>query len=532
MNDHQPDLESRLKDNLEAIAGDLFVCLGKAFPVCCSSDEFHFFPQIVPPQGDWSGWDKFTPENIAEATIRLVSAERDLHLISQKTKDLNILVDAETLRRMARTLREQLVEVRFHATQPTFHLTIICTALAASLGEADRRAWNIRAKALPSFLKQAQEALTDMPGLFRDMGLEMIRDIEAWLRSLKMGRNELAPVFSALDRFGDFLRNARTRDDFLLPPGIVERIVREHLGCGAGPDDLRDTLMEEIDKTGRIMEEAGKALLPGTGRREAIPKLPVPEVPAAGLPALFRKEAENLLDHCLARGIIPDDLPGTSPLMVLPLPPYLRAIRAASAYSFTPANPSQKGTFYIVPPEGPWNDNREDLAEYRMLTAHETYPGHHLLDAWRWHWVSPLRRPVENPLFYEGWACFAEELMRETGYFSGPADVFLLAKRRYRRAIRGLADLDLQMGKLDRRAAARLLVEAGFPADAAASLVPKYALRPGYQVCYTIGLRRFIDLYRRYGTDDAKGFVDGVLSGGEIGFDLLEKRLRRRFGES
>jgi uncharacterized protein (DUF885 family) len=282
----------------------------------------------------------------------------------------------------------------------------------------------------------------------------------------------------------------------------------------------------------RIMEEAGEALFPGTGRREAIRKLPVPEVPAAGLPELYRKEAEDLLGHCLARGIVPEDLARISPLRVSPLPPYLRAIRAASAYSFTPVNPSQKGTFYIVPPEGPWNDNREDLAEYRMLTAHETYPSHHLLDAWRWHWVSPLRRPVENPLFYEGWACFTEELMRETGYFSGPADVFLLAKRRYRRAVRGLADLDLQMGKLDRRAAARLLVEAGFPADAAASLVPKYALRPGYQVCYTIGLRRFIDLYRRYGTDDAKGFVDGVLSGGEIGFDLLEKRLRRRFGES
>lgn len=521
-----------MKDDLEAIAEDLFGCLGKAFPVCCSSDEFHFFPQIVPPQGEWSGWDNFTPESIAEATTSLASAERDLHLISQETADFNTLVDAETLRRMARTLGEQLVDVRFYATQPTFHLTIMCIALAASLGEADRLAWCIRAKTLPSFLGQAQEALIDMPGLFRDLGLEMIRDIEAWLRSLKRERNELAPVFLALDQFGDFLRNARTRDDFLLPPGIVERIVREHLGCGVGLDDLRDALREEIDEMGRIMDEAGEALFPGTGRREAIRKLPVPEVPAAGLPALYRKEAEDLLGHCLARGIVPEDLARISPLRVSPLPPYLRAIRAASAYSFTPENPSQKGTFYIVPPEGPWNDNREDLAEYRMLTAHETYPGHHLLDAWRWHLVSPLRRPVENPLFYEGWACFAEELMRETGYFSGPADVFLLAKRRCRRAVRGLADLDLQTGKLDRRAAARFLVEAGFPAEAAASLVPKYALRPGSQVCYTIGLRRFINLYRRYGTADAKGFAEGVLSGGEIGFDLLEKTLRRRCEES
>ena len=524
--------ESQLNDNLASIAEGMFDCLGNAFPVCCLSDEFHYFPQIIPPQGVWTGWDNFKPDKIAEVSAHLSSAERAIGLISQKTEDTELFADAETLKRMARTLREQLVEVRFHETQPTFHLTVMCTALAAALGDSDRRAWSIRAETLPAFLRQVQEVLIDMPRLFRDLGLEMIRDIEAWLRSLAMVENELAPVFSALGRFGDFLRNARTREDFLLPPEIVERIIREHLGCGVGPDDLRSAITEEIAETGKIMKEAGEALFHGAGWREAIRKVPVPDVSAGGLPAMYRKEVENLLGHCLARGIVPEDLPGTSPLRVSPLPPYLRAIRAASAYSFTPANPSQKGTFYIVPAEGPWNDNREELAEYRMLTAHETYPGHHLLDAWRWHFVSPLRRPLENPLFYEGWACFAEELMRETGYFSEPADIYLLAKRRYRRAVRGLVDLDLQTGKLARSAAGQLLVEAGFPADAAASVVPKYALRPGYQVCYTFGLRRFLDLYRRYGTGDAKGFVEGVLSGGEIGFDLLEKSLHRRFEES
>ena len=529
MEDHQSDRESRSKGKLNAVAKEVFDYLGKTFPVCCLSDEFPYFPQIVPPQGGWTGWDNFTPDKIVEVNALLTSAERAIGLISQKTQDAEILADAETLKRMMRTLREQLVEVRFHETQPTFHLTVMCTALAVSLGDSNRRAWGILAKTVPSFLKQAQEVLINMPQLFRDLGLEMIRDITAWLRSLETERNELAPVFSAIERFADFLRSARTRDDFLLPPEIVERIVKEHIGCGVGLDGVRNTLMEEIDEMGRIMEEKGETLFPGAGRRVAIRLIPVPEVSAGGLPEMYRKEAHNLLRHCIARGIVPEDLPRISPLRVSPLPPYLKTIRAASAYSFTPENPSQKGTFYIVPPEGPWSDNREELAEYRMLTAHETYPGHHLLDAWRWHYVSPLRRLVETPLFYEGWACFAEELMRETGYFSGTADIFLLAKRRYRRAVRGLVDLDLQTVKLDRRSAARRLVEAGFPADAAASVVPKYALRPGYQVCYTFGLRRFLDLYRRYGTGDAKGFVEGVLSGGEIGFDLLEKSLSRRF---
>lgn len=524
--------KSRLNDKLASIAEGVFDCLGNAFPMCCLSDEFPYFPQIVPPQGGWTGWDNFTPDKIAEVSARLSSAERAIGLISQETEDFDILADAETLKRMMRALREQLVLVRFHETQPTFHLTVMCTALAASLGDSDRRAWSIRAQTLPYFLKQAQEVLIDIPRLFRDLGLEMIRDIAAWLRSLEMEQNELPPVFSALERFDDFLRSARTRDDFLLPPEIVERIVKEHLGCGVGLDEVRNTLMEEIDEMGRIMRDAGEALFPGTGWREAIRKIPLPAIPTEGQLEMFRKEADNLLRHCIARGIVPEELSGISPLRISILPPYLKAIRSASAYSFTPANPSQKGTFYIVPPEGPWSDNREELAEYRMLTAHETYPGHHLLDTWRWHYVSPLRRPLENPLFYEGWACFSEELMRMTGYFSGPADLLLLAKRRYRRAVRGLVDLDLQTGKLDRHSAAELLIEAGFLADAAASVVPKYTLRPGYQVCYTFGLRRFLDLYRRYGTNDTKRFVQEVLSCGEIGYDLLEKCLHRRVGQS
>jgi len=526
-NNHQDTGEHRLNESLTSIAEGVFECLGKTFPVCCWSDEFHYFPQIIPPQGLWTGWDNFTPEKIREATAQLASAERAIGLIAKETDDFDILIDAQILTRMVRTLREQLVEVRFHETQPTFHLTIMCTALAASLGDSDRRAWSTRAEALPSFLQQAREVLIDMPRLFRDLGLEMIRDILVWLRSLEMERNELASVCSAIERFADFLKSARTRSDYLLSPEIVERIVKEHLGCGVGLDEVRNTLMAEIDEMVMIMKEAGEALSPGTGWREAIRKTPLPALSAGGPLEMYRKEADNLLGHCIDRGIVPEDLPGISPLRISMLPPYLKAIRAASAYSFTPANPSQKGTFFIVPPDGPWSDNREELAEYRMLTAHETYPGHHLLDTYRWHFVPASRRQIENPLFYEGWACFSEELMRMTGYFSGPADLLLLAKRRYRRAVRGLVDLDVQTGMLDRRSAAQRLVEAGSPADAAASVVPKYALRPGVQVCYTFGLRRFTDLYCRYGTNDTKRFTREVLSCGEIGFDLLEKYLRK-----
>jgi len=515
---------------LQSIADELFGYLGKTFPVCCGSDEFYYFPQIVPTQEGWTVWDDFTPERAGEAGKRLSSAEDAFDLFLGGNDDPDLHADAETLRRMARTLREQLCEVRVQETQPTFHLTVLCTALASSLGDPDRRAWGIRAKTVPLFLSRAAETLTGMPRLFRDQGVAMVRDTKAWLRSLAMPESEMAPVLSATERFGEFLRNAPTRNEYRLPTDIVERIVGEHIGCRVGLDEVRDVILEEIREMDAGMGLECRKLFPGDNWREAVRKIPPPEIPEGGTLTLYRKEADVLLRHCIREGIVPEALPGTSPLQVVLLPPYLKAIRAASAYSFTPEHPSRKGTFFIVPPDGSWDDNREDLVDCRMLTAHEAYPGHHLLDTWRWHFVSPLRRPVENPLFYEGWACFAEELMRVTGYFSGAEDRLLLAKRRYRRAVRGLVDLDLQTGKLDQRSAADRLADAGFSRDAASSVAAKYALRPGYQVCYTFGLRRFLDLYGRFGTHGPKGFVEAVLSCGEIGFDLLERALRMRFG--
>jgi len=498
--------------------------------VCCESDEFPYFPQVLPDEDGWSGWDDFRPETIEETKRRLASVEKEIARLFREGEERRILDDAEILGRMLKTLREQFDEVRFHETQPTFHLTVLATGLASSLGDPDPEGWRLRAGTAPSFLSRAREALTDMPQRFRDQGMEMTGDIRSWLRSLGRDGQELEPIVSELGRFEEFLRDAQTKDFYLLPPGTVERIVREHIGCGAGTDEVRDVIVEEIRETAGILDSSGGTADSGRGRDGTFPRGSTPEIPAGGMLEIYGKEAENLLRHCLGIGIVPEDLSENSPLEIAPLPPYLKAIRAASAYSFTPGHPTHKGTFYVVPREGPWIDNREELAEYRMLSAHETWPGHHLLDSWRWHHAPPLRRPLEFPLFYEGWACFAEELMRLTGYFSEPRDRHLLAKRRHRRAVRGLVDLDLQAGRIGEDAATGRLTDAGFPREVAASVVGKYALRPGYQVCYTFGLRRFLDLHARYGAGEERRFVRTVLSGGETGFDRVEEALRAEFG--
>jgi uncharacterized protein (DUF885 family) len=133
---------------------------------------------------------------------------------------------------------------------------------------------------------------------------------------------------------------------------------------------------------------------------------------------------------------------------------------------------------------------------------------------------------MEQAIFYEGWACFAEELLRLTGYFASEADGLILARRRLSHVIRAKVDLGLQTGTMDLPIAADYLEGAGIKRERAKFLARKYTLNPGYQLCYTLGLRRFLDLYSRYGRSDPSAFVHTVLNQGEIDFLDLEKVLQ------
>ena len=69
--------------------------------------------------------------------------------------------------------------------------------------------------------------------------------------------------------------------------------------------------------------------------------------------------------------------------------------------------------------------------------------------------------------------------------------------------------------------AGNLLVESGYRREHADTVVPRYLLRPGYQVCYTLGLKQGLGLLEQYGQDDVGGFARTLLKQGEIGFSRL-----------
>ena len=94
------------------------------------------------------------------------------------------------------------------------------------------------------------------------------------------------------------------------------------------------------------------------------------------------------------------------------------------------------------------------------------------------------------------------------------------------RAVRGKVDLGLLTGKMDFTEAAKYMSKMiGTRLESSMSSLKKYTLNPGYQLCYTLGIRKFQDLYDKYGQNDIPRFVKTVLGQGEIGFTDLENYL-------
>lgn len=511
-----------MKQNVsfEPLIREIFETLAVRFPISCSSDEFFYFPHIRLNPHSWHQWDDFSPSTISD-TVRLLNTWIDkLNFSSSASGDKEEDIDRLVLKRFCRVLLEQLTLVRMWQRQPSFYLHLANIGLAEALSSTDTLAGKKRAEGLPDFLDQAKKNLADVPALYRDIAQEMIIDTKIYYLSLK----EILPVLShaekALTDIETYLNTMKVHPDFHLPDDVLERIFTFHLDTDLDFAAIGECIEREIDTMQSLLHHGAK----NNRWQTVIKAMPAPSAGKGDVLDLYRSEIDRLLEFCLNNRLFPPDYDSIYPVSVATVPHYLKAIRTASSYSIIPTYPSPGGTFNIYDTD----QTADSLREYKMLTAHEIYPGHHLLDTSRLRLDRPVRRHIERPLFYEGWACFAEELLWIMKYFTTHDQRLLLAKRRYWRAVRGKIDLELHSGKIDLAEAATLLKKSGRSDKNVLATVKKYTLNPGYQICYTAGLSAFLSLFEQYGKNNQDKFVQTILSVGEIGFTNLEKYLNDR----
>jgi uncharacterized protein (DUF885 family) len=181
---------------------------------------------------------------------------------------------------------------------------------------------------------------------------------------------------------------------------------------------------------------------------------------------------------------------------VVPAPTYQRSIMAVASYLQPPALTRSRIGYFFVPfiSEGATKEQitqrlrTNARAQLPTIAVHETYPGHH----WQLSWaaqLSPAVRCVHRSSFFaEGWALYAEGMMREQGYFTDPAHELAHLAARIFRAARMVVDTALHCGDMDPGQAQEFITtRASLSPDTAKAEVDRYCAWPTQAPSYLTG---------------------------------------------
>jgi uncharacterized protein (DUF885 family) len=215
-------------------------------------------------------------------------------------------------------------------------------------------------------------------------------------------------------------------------------------------------------------------------------------------------------DFLASTGLV--TLPEGEQCEVVPSPVFTRPLIAVASYSGPPAfSTSLQGHFFVpIAPEG----TSEEEVQQRLASnsnssipttaVHEAYPGHHWHIMWSKTQAPKLRLVMGTPYFSEGWALYAERVMRERGFFEDPLHVLNHLEATIFRAARIVVDTSLHMGEMTYDEAVKFMVEkTALREPTARAEVGRYCSWPTQASSYLTGCLEILRIRRRY--LDARG---------------------------
>jgi uncharacterized protein (DUF885 family) len=162
-------------------------------------------------------------------------------------------------------------------------------------------------------------------------------------------------------------------------------------------------------------------------------------------------------------------LPDT-PVEIIIMPEFQRGVAVAYCDSPGPLAQGQKTFYAISPIPEIWTETQTTsfLREYNNrsiheLTIHEAMPGHYVQI---WHsnrYKSVLRAAFYSGTFVEGWACYAQDMMGEEGYYGDdPLGGLVNRKWRLRLITNALLDQAIHADGMTREEGMALMTETAF----------------------------------------------------------------------
>ncbi len=533
------------KRTLNLIASNFFNYLGKYLPQQCASDEFYFLPRSEIALQYPNSLDDLTPEKIHE---HIKYVQKLFNEVPQKEQvDLEEEIDRILLKQSMESFVREFSDTEVWRNDPTLYVKIPLLATDRIVSQKDGTAEQIKSNLssifsqIPSFFSSAIKNLSCPSQISLKVAINMVQDafhfyeydihdfIEKNIGEDKGLLLKNLEVLEALERYKKDLLQLPFRNSFAVGYEGLKNIVDISFNYSKSLEEILEIAQYSYQKIQEKLHELALKIdrrktwnfiihrhLPSVSTNEEILKL-------------YQGEVQGLRRFFLSKGII--TFPSGEKIAILETPSYLQSLRATASYAAPlTGNTKGHGTFYITP-------GKEDLglisSHCPYLSAHETYPGHHILDYIRIHHSNPIRRQIESPLFYEGWACYAEQLLDEFGYVQDSRQQLVQLQRQLWRSLRAILDVELQTDKITSAQAVKRIETLGFSKKRAQRQVRRFCLTPGYQLCYFMGTYEIIRLREQFSSLlGLKPFHDTLLNGGEIPFYLVEKRMKEKVNEN
>ncbi|HVM29300.1 MAG TPA: DUF885 domain-containing protein [Candidatus Limnocylindrales bacterium] len=419
-----------------------------------------------------------------------------------------------------------------------------------------------RLEQVPRALEQGKANLDPAmaPRLFVERGLASARGGGRYLRELlpeeaqsadgqrrlraagAVAADALAEWVSHLERLAE-----QASGDWVYGEERYTRLLRERESLAHDARSLREMGQAEYDRLDREMAQVAREADGSDDWRAVLERAnqdhPETEQEMRETYAEWTERARTFL---VERGLV--SLPEGESCRVDPSPVFMRPVLGVAFYIAPPTFAETMAGYYFVPyaPDGASADEVQkrlasnSFGSIPSTSVHEAYPGHHWHLAWAKQQSSPLRNVLGTPYFVEGWALYAERLMREQGFFTEPMQVLYHLEATIFRAARIVVDTSLHLGEMSFEDAVQFMVRnVSMPEPTARAEVGRYCWWPTQASSYLTGCLEILAMRDRYVAANAepgasaanadigllRRFHDRLAGSGRLPLGLAERAL-------
>ncbi len=390
-----------------------------------------------------------------------------------------------------------------------------------------------------------------VPSIFLDRAANQARAGARYMREILPSQIDEGPMRatlaeageaagSAYDDYVQFLEDMRpaANGEWALGQERYIALLQEKELLGFGARELRDRGQAAYDELAAELTRCAQQIGGTDDWKRVLDDLnedhpTTPEEMRAGYEEWTEKARAYLREHRLT------SFPDGEECDVVPSPHYQRPVLAVASYMQPPPfSDRMKGHFFVpFPPDGA----SEEEVQKRLASnsypgipttaVHEAYPGHH------WHLVmskanpSRVRQVFRTPYFSEGWALYAERMMREQGFFTDPRHEMFQYEATIFRAARIIVDTSLHIGEMTWDEAVQFMLEhTALTEPTAKAEVTRYCAWPTQASSYLTGCLEIVRIREAFfsahgssDTDALRAFHDGITSSGGLPIALAER---------